>query len=362
MSTKAMDRHQLTVIYGSDIRRMTADILEHANAASLVPPGASVAIKPNLVVPRPAREGATTHPEIADALLSHLFDHSIRDITIMESSWVGAGTQQAFEVCGYNALARRYGVKIIDLKYDASADVHGIKVCKSALDAGFMINLPVLKGHCQTSLTCALKNMKGCIPDSEKRRFHTLGLHRPIADLSGILRQDLILVDGICGDLDFEEGGNPVEMGRLILGRDPVKIDAYACSLLGLSLSDVPYIEMARNLGAGSAQTEEGDVIGLNAPGLAQSARPSGKVQSLAGYIDEDMACSACYGSLIHALHRLDRSRLKRLNGKIHIGQGFNGKNTGGIGIGACCNGCARFVPGCPPKASDILSFLEKSV
>ena len=49
-------------------------------------------------------------------------------------------------------------------------------------DGILMINLPVLKGHCQTLITCALKNNKGLIPNAEKRRFHTLGAassHRP---------------------------------------------------------------------------------------------------------------------------------------------------------------------------------------
>ena len=32
-------------------------------------------------------------------------------------------------------------------------------------------------------MTCALKNLKGCLPDREKRRFHALGLTKPIAAL-----------------------------------------------------------------------------------------------------------------------------------------------------------------------------------
>lgn len=81
-----------------------------------------------------------------------------------------------------------------------------LKVCDTALQAEFVINMPVLKGHCQTKITCALKNNKGVIPNSEKRRYHTMGLHKPIAHLNTVVRNDFILVDNICGDLDFEEG------------------------------------------------------------------------------------------------------------------------------------------------------------
>ena len=39
-----------------------------------------------------------------------------------------------------------------------------------------LINIPVLKGHCQTAMTCSLKNLKGCIPNKEKQRYHREGL------------------------------------------------------------------------------------------------------------------------------------------------------------------------------------------
>ena len=31
----------------------------------------------------------------------------------------------------------------------------------------------------------------------------------------------MVIVDGIMGDLDFEEGGNPVQMDMVLAGRDP---------------------------------------------------------------------------------------------------------------------------------------------
>ena len=69
-------------------------------------------------------------------------------------------------------------------------------------------------------MTCALKNMKGLISDRSKRYFHTIGLHRPIAALNSIRCADLVIVDSINGDLDFEEGGNPVQSNRMLAGTD----------------------------------------------------------------------------------------------------------------------------------------------
>ena len=58
-------------------------------------------------------------------------------------------------------------------------------------------------------------------------------------------------MDGICGDLSFEDGGNPTVMNRLFAAADPVLCDAYVCKLMGYEVKEVPYIGMAENLGAG---------------------------------------------------------------------------------------------------------------
>jgi uncharacterized protein (DUF362 family) len=89
----------------------------------------------------------------------------------------------------------------VDLQLDQSDLCEGsngqYRICRSILELDRLINIPVLKGHCQTAMTCALKNLKGCIPDSEKQRYHREGLFQAIADLNEILRSDLILVDAL---------------------------------------------------------------------------------------------------------------------------------------------------------------------
>jgi hypothetical protein len=223
-----------------------------------------------------------------------------------------------------------------------------------------MINLPVMKGHCQTLLTCALKNNKGLIPDSEKRHFHSMGLHKPIAHLNTALRNDFIVVDGICGDLDFEQGGNPVYAGRMAAARDPVLCDTWACAQMGYALSDVPYIAMAEKLGVGSANLRDAKIRELNegSESFSESAAPSGKVRQLASHISADKACSACYASVIFALSRMDRNGSVNMREKICVGQGYRGKQ-GSVGVGQCTAGFNASCPGCPPSGAEVLAFLR---
>lgn len=345
-------------IFGTDAHTMTYALMERAQIAAAIPSGADVALKPNLVVSAPPETGATTHDGVLSGAIEYLRDHGVKDISIIEGSWVGARTNQSFHAARYDAVSKKYGVPLYDLKGDRTRTVktalRPMEICCRALDAGYLINLPVLKGHCQTAMTCSLKNCKGCLPDKEKRRFHAEGLMEPIAALAAALRPDLTIVDSICGDLNFEEGGNPVPTGRMMLGTDMVQLDTYGCRLMGLDPEYVPYIGLAERWGAGSSALEPGDLIRLNEPSDAASyPKPSGLVANLTRNVQANNACSACYASLVRALYH-SRSREA-----IAIGQGWKGVPFDGLGVGSCCNCAQRQVKGCPPSAEDILQALQ---
>ncbi len=363
-----MERNDVLIIHGTNYKEMVKQVLERADIASEIQnKDAEVALKPNLVTNCTPSDGGTTHPELLSGSIEYLREHGFRNIVIMEGSWVGCGTQSAFKMAGYDKICRQYDVPFVDLQKDSSTeyDCKGMKIriCDRAMKADYMINMPVLKGHCQTVVTCALKNNKGIIPNSEKRRFHTLGLHKPIAHLNVMAPNSFILVDNICGDLDFEEGGNPVQMDRILGFKDPVLCDAYVCDCMGYDISEVPYIGMAESLGIGSADTSKANLIYLNEAQSEKSKKfpLSYKVKNLARYTEPKDACSACYGSLIHALNRLNENgALHKGLPKIAIGQGYKDA-SGEIGVGHCTQCFAKSLNGCPPKASDILSFLEEN-
>lgn len=362
-----MEKRDIYTIQGKDYCQMTLELLEACDlAADIGDRRKRVGIKPNLVLGAPASGGATTHPELIEALLLYLKKHGFHDIRVMESSWVGAATMTAAEENGILEVCRKQGVPFLDMKKERGITCQAagleLTVCEEALKMDYMINVPVVKGHCQTSVTCALKNYKGLIPDAEKRRFHTLGLHRPIAHLGTALRQDFILADNICGDLDFEEGGNPVPMDRVLGFKDPVLCDSFAAETLGYVPEEIDYIRMARELGVGSTDTGTANIHVLRPEGKQEKkAARRGRVGKLAGYVRQRDACSACYGSLIYALDRLDGQGLLRGKPKesISIGQGFKGKE-GVLGIGNCTRCFEKTLRGCPPKAVDIVKFLKE--
>ena len=344
---------------------MTRRLLKQSGLAGLLPANTShepcIAVKPNLVTPVPANFGGTTHPEVVAGIIEFLQELGYSNIVIAEGSWVGDKTGEAFEYCGYNSLAREYGVSLIDMQKEKGAIVdcagEKLSICRCVRKWDFLINVPVLKGHCQTNITCALKNLKGLIPNTEKRRFHTMGLHKPIAHLNAGIRQDFIVIDHICGDLSFEEGGNPVTRNCIMAAVDPVLVDSYVCSLLGYSTDEVEYIRLAEELGIGSSDLSELRLI--TCEGEPYEDLPVRSTLDVSYAVDEVDSCSACYGVLIPVLERLkDEGLLEKLPGSIAIGQGHRGK-TGILGIGNCTAGFENCVRGCPPEEEDIYSRLK---
>lgn len=340
---------------------MTMKLLEASDAIRLVPSGGSVALKPNLVVAGTPEDGAVTHPGVLSGCIEYFREHGAKDISVIEGSWVGDETMRAMRRAGYDKVCAKYDVPFYDLKKDRTRSVKtaigGIDICCRALDAGLLVNLPVLKGHCQTAMTCALKNLKGCLPDKEKRRFHAMGLQKPIAALGAALKPGLTVVDSICGDLNFEEGGTPVQTNRMYLGTDAVELDAYGRALMGLAPDEVPYIELAERYGGGSTKWSPADLVELNKPSDAAAyPPPSGTVASLTRSVHENQACSACFANLVRALYATHLGR----GTDIYIGQGWRGKPLDGLGVGSCCRGAERCVKGCPPTAEAIAKILEE--
>ncbi|MBR4994385.1 MAG: DUF362 domain-containing protein [Lachnospiraceae bacterium] len=363
-----MELNEIYKIYGKDYKEMTLKLLRESSLDTLIKKGDRIGIKPNLVSPSPAEFGATTHPEVVAGIIEYLKNAGFDDISIIEGSWVGDKTEESFEYCGYNALSKEYGVRLVDTQKEQGVEIdkngYKVNICKCMQDVDFLINVPVLKGHCQTNVTGALKNLKGLIPNSEKRRFHSLGLHEPIAILNTCLKQDFIVVDHICGDLVSEGGGNPYYTDCVMAGRDPVLIDAYFAELMGYTLDDVPYIKISEEKGVGSAnlkilklRTLEGD--GTEKKELLPKSHSILKLKDKAEDVD---TCSACYESLMEALSRLEEEGiLDKLDEKICIGQGYRGK-TGKFGIGNCTRLFDHYVKGCPPDPDDIYEGIKSFI
>ena len=189
-----------------------------------------------------------------------------------------------------------------------------------------------------------------------------MGLHKPIAHLQKGIHQDFIVVDHICGDLDFEEGGNPVVRNCVMAAVDPVLVDSYACHLMQYDVDEVPYVRLAERLGVGSTDLSKAEIIRLNGKSEEEELPRRNRILEVSYAVEEVDSCSACYGNLVHALNLLrEEGLLDKLHDRIAIGQGMQGK-TGKLGIGRCTRDFDTCIMGCPPEPETIYNELKSYI
>jgi uncharacterized protein (DUF362 family) len=110
--------------------------------------------------------------------------------------------------------------------------------------------MPKLKTHHWVGVTLSLKNMFGIVPGCcygwPKNILHWAGIVSSILDLNSTVRPDFAIVDGIIG----MEGNGPIQgsakpSGVLILGDDPVAVDATCARVMGLEPERIDYLAKA---------------------------------------------------------------------------------------------------------------------
>ena len=175
-----------------------------------------------------------------------------------------------------------------------------------------------------------------------------------------MIKPDFIVIDHICGDLAYEDGGNPVIRNCVMAAVDPVLVDAYVCFLLDYETDDVEYVGLAERLGCGNADLSSLRLITVE--GDPGEDVPSRARLDVCDAVDDVDSCSACYAALVPVLERLrDEGLLDKLPGRIGIGQGHRGK-SGEIGIGNCTSGFDFCIKGCPPDEEDIYKALKELI
>lgn len=133
-----MERGNIFVIYGTEIFENTLKLLEAAELAEMIGDRKrSVAVKPNLVTAKPAQSGATTHPEIVAGVLEYLRREGFENVAVMEGSWVGDRTDEAYRVSGIGAVCEKYGVPYYDLQRDSAREYDARGMRLRICDRGF---------------------------------------------------------------------------------------------------------------------------------------------------------------------------------------------------------------------------------
>ena len=355
-----------------ELRRMMKELFFHVGpAARIIPKGSRVLIKPNLTTEENLWEqGGVTSPLFMQALIEEVQTADPSEIIIAEAVAVGLNTKKAFAANGYEDVARSTGARLLDL-YDGEFEeietlegglLKKVRVSREVLQADFFINAPVMKTHFCSTISVAMKNLKGTTTYDEKKRFHFLGLNQAVAELNQVLKPHLHVVDAsIAMEGDGPVAGTPVGLNLLLAGTDAVAVDTVAAQIMDIDTADVPILSHARKMGYGIWDEKRIEILCRSIEEVRRPfARACGtlKIDTQQIRIIDGQACPSCREGLRIALERLQASGapLNQLpKTEMTIGSQAAPSEASTyllIPIGNCQNQykhLPNYLPGCPP-------------
>ena len=344
--------------------------------------GLKVLLKPNAGRVADPSSGVVTNPRVL-AAVADAFLEAGASVAIGESPITGVKTMEALEAAGHAAVARERGITLID--FDAvppvktfvpeGVAIHELQLCAPLLQYDLIVSIPVMKTHMHTGVTLAVKNMKGCLWRRSKVAFHMLppverytekSLGIAIADMAGVLRPHLSVIDGTIGMQGLGPSAGSVQKnGCVVAGADAFAADAAACALMGTRAELIPHLYLGARRGYGIIDLEMIKVCPGNWRSWAvvfEKPPENIALQWENVTILDKNSCSACQSTLLLFLKKYGSTLTDYFpEGKpvnIAIGKGHTDVPEGTLCIGNCTaahKARGIFVKGCPPVGSEIL-------
>src|ERR1700729_1527645 len=223
--------------------------------------GKTVLLKPNLVGFDPLCE-MNTHPYVIAATRESFLRLGAAQVLIGDGPAMDRDTEAIIESVRLREFTGPLARTFVDLNVDEvkrvalrtrASRLKELFLPKTVLGVDFLVSMPKLKTHHWAGVTLSLKNMFGIVPGScygwPKNVLHWAGIDRAILDINAAARPDFAIVDGIVGmEGNGPIQGTPKDSGVLILGNDPVAVDATCCRVMGLVPERVKYLSGAGTL------------------------------------------------------------------------------------------------------------------
>jgi uncharacterized protein (DUF362 family) len=234
----------------------------------------TVLLKPNMVGFDPLNV-MNTNPAVIAATREALLALGASAVLIGDGPALERDTQAVLESIHLREFAGPLSRVFVDLNVDdvdrvtlptRASRLKELYLPRTFCGADYVISLAKLKTHHWAGVTLSLKNMFGIVPGGcygwPKNILHWAGMDRAILDINAAVRPDFAIVDGIVG----MEGNGPIQgtpkaVGALILGDDPVAVDATCARVMGLRPEKVNHIAKAGML-LGHVHPEKIEQIG----------------------------------------------------------------------------------------------------
>lgn len=260
---------KIAAISASDLSKDTIEKMvkaafnEFGGVGHFIKKGMKVVIKPNIAWNSPPERAHNTNPYMVEAVARLCRERGAK-VTIFDRTCNNA--RLSYKASGMRDAAKRAGAKLeyIDSRKYVKVNVPGalrqktLMVYKPLLDADFVINMPIIKHHSLANITLSMKNLMGVLGGN--RGVYHQDIHKNIVDFTKAIKVDLVICDALrILTRHGPNGGSPSDIKEpktIIMGINPVTVDAYAAKLFGISPSKIGYISLAFDEGMGEIYTK----------------------------------------------------------------------------------------------------------
>jgi uncharacterized protein (DUF362 family) len=244
--------------------------------------GRRVVLKPNLVEYHRDKV-INTSARVVEAAIELCRREGAREILVAEGPGHCRNVEYLVRESGLGEVLERQGVRFVDLNHDEPVKTLNLGrltkldflyLARTVATAEVLISMPKLKTHHWAGATLSLKNMFGTLPGIcygwPKNELHWRGIDNSIVDIGLTRPPDLAIVDGIVGmEGDGPLNGTPKELGALIMGCDPVAVDATCCRLMHLAPERIGYLWLSASRRLGNLREEKIEQAGEPIEGLS---------------------------------------------------------------------------------------------
>lgn len=208
---------------------------------------------------------------------------------------------EAFQIFGYDALQAEYDlpIKLIDLHKEtewvetevflAGREKDTVRIPNTVYNCPCTISVAIAKTHDAGVVTLAMKNMiMGTIHKDDRIKMHGYHSHGDrelpreaqtlninLLRLSRYLKPDIAIVDGTIGLQGNGPGGtNSVPLGIAVSSGDVFAADAVTSKAMGFEPLEIGLYHYATELGYGTADLNQIDIIGPSVDSVAIAFKP----------------------------------------------------------------------------------------
>jgi uncharacterized protein (DUF362 family) len=245
--------------------------------------GKRVVLKPNIVEYHRDKV-INTNPHVIAAAIELCRREGAAEIIVAEGPGHCRNVEQLVCASGLADVIRHYQISLVDLNHDEPVKLLNLGrlskmdylfMAQTVATADVLISLPKLKTHHWAGATLSLKNLFGTLPGTcygwPKNELHWRGIENCIVDIALTRTPDLAIVDGIIGmEGDGPLNGTPKPLGALIMGTDPLAVDATCCRLMMLDPKRVGHLILSYQKKLGLLNENEIELIGERIETLAQ--------------------------------------------------------------------------------------------